>query len=138
MPWATPEDVIDRWVGPGTPGDEELIQRWLDDAAVIIRAEVPDIEERLEDEEVAPDLATIVFVQSRMVTRCLRNPRGVRQEGVGPYNTTYAGDNPGSPWLTDEERSLLLGEPVRPRQRAFIVDTTPPGALSSLPPDPWG
>ena len=138
MSWATPEDVIDRWVGPGAPADEDLIQRWLDDASVIIRAEVPDIDDRVDDPGTPPDLATVVFVQARMVMRCLQNPRGVRQEGVGPYNTTYAGDHPGTPWLTDEERALLLGEPVRGRQRAFTVDTTPPGALTSTPPNPWG
>ena len=138
MSWATPEDVIDRWVGPGTPADEDLIQKWLDDASVIIRAEVPDIDERLDDPDTPPDMATVVFVQTRMVMRCLQNPRGVRQEGVGPYNTTYAGDRPGTPWLTTEELALLLGEPARGRQRAFTVDTTPPEAVQVTPPDPWG
>jgi hypothetical protein len=137
MSWATPEDVIDRWVGPGAPADEELIQRWLDDAAVIIRSEVPDIDERLADPETPPDEATVVFVQARMVMRCLQNPRGVRQEGVGPYNTTYAGTAPGTPWLTTEELALLLGEPARGRQKAFTVDTTPAEAMTP-PPDPWG
>ena len=137
MSWATPEDVTDRWVGPGTPGDEDLIQRWLDDAAVIIRSEVPDIDERLEDENRPPDLATVVFVQCQMVMRCLRNPRGVRQEGVGPYNTTYAGDRPGSPWLTQEELALLLGEPARGRQRAFTVNTTPDEPWRDRPPYSW-
>lgn len=134
MSWTTPEDVIDRWVGPGAPTDDELIQRWIDDAEVVLRYEIPDIDARLADGLLTE--ATIVFVVARMVTRALRNPRGVRQEGVGPYNVTYSGDRPGDLWLTDDERAMLEGLPRR-QQRAFTVDPTPPGAGQVTFPDPW-
>lgn len=136
MSWATPDDIIDRWVGPGAPSDEALVQRWIDDAEVIIRNEVPDIDERLADLDIAPDEATVVFVVAQMVMRALGNPRRVRQEGVGPYNTTYAGDNPGSLWMDDDELAMLRGESARGRQRAYTINSTP--AMTRPEPDPWG
>jgi len=135
MSWADPQDVIDRWVGPGAPTDEELIQRWIDDAETVLKYEVPDVQERIDD-GVLP-VETVIFVVSRMVMRVLQNPRGVRQEGVGPYNVTYTGDRPGDLWLSDDERAMLEGLPRR-SQRAFTIDTTPAGAWTPVPPDPWG
>jgi hypothetical protein len=135
MSWADPQDVIDRWVGPGAPTDEDMIQRWIDDAETVLRYEVPDIEARLDEGTLTMD--TVVFVVCRMVIRVLRNPRGVRQEGVGPFNVTYTGDKPGDLWLTDDERAMLEGQPRR-RQTAFTIDPTPAGAWTPRPPDPWG
>lgn len=133
--WATPADVIDRWVGPGAPTDEDLIQRWIDDAETVLRYEVPDIQERLDDGRLTTK--AVVFVVVRMVTRALRNPRGVRQEGVGPFNVTYTGDRPGDLWLSDDERAMLEGTPRR-QQRAFTIDPTPKDAYRPVPPDLWG
>src|SRR5690606_34499602 len=104
MAWATPDDVIDAWVGPDAhPDDEGQRSRWLARAERRIRAAVPDIQARIDAEE--PDLLeNAVAVAVAMVTRVYRNPSGHRsvsgQETTGQFsgsNTiTFGGNNPGA------------------------------------------
>jgi len=117
MAWATPDDVIDAWVGPdAAPDDEGQVSLWLARAERRIRAAVPDIQARIDAEE--PDLLeNAVDVAVAMVTRVYRNPSGHRsvsgQETTGQFsgsNTiTFGGNNPGALELLDDERDLLAG-----------------------------
>lgn len=131
MSWTDPSDVTDRWAGSGQPHDTALIQRLIEDAEEIIRFEYPDIVDRVDDGEsgIAPEdplpIERIRLVVSRMVSRHLRNPDGVRQitESTGPFseNRTFAGDLPGQLLLLDEERRMLGYLPGAPKQKAFTV-----------------
>ena len=47
MPWATPDDVIDRWIGDGAPTDTAQVGLWIADAETLIRFEYPDIDTRV-------------------------------------------------------------------------------------------
>ena len=117
MAWATPDDVINAWVGPdAAPDDTEQVALWIGRAERRIRAAVPDIQARIDADE--PDLLeNAVDVAVAMVTRVYRNPSGHRsisgQETTGQYsgsNTiTFGGNNPGALELLDDERDLLSG-----------------------------
>jgi len=117
MAWATPDDVIDAWVGPdAAPDDRDQLALWIGRAERRIRAAVPDIQSRIDAGE--PDLLeNAVDVAVAMVTRVYRNPSGHRsisgQETTGQFsgsNTiTFGGNNPGALELLDDERDLLSG-----------------------------
>lgn len=117
MAWATPDDVLDAWVGPDVPPDDSTqIALWIARAERRIRAAVPDIQARIDGEEL--DLQeNAIDVAVAMVTRVYRNPSGHRsvsgQETTGQFsgsNTiTFGGNNPGALELLDDERDLLSG-----------------------------
>jgi hypothetical protein len=105
--WATPQDVINRWVGPGVPTDETLISALIDDAEAVVLAAYPLIQDRIDEGKLS--LGTVVMVVSRMVTRLLRNPEAVSywQQTTGPFGQARNfGDNTDI-WLSDNERALL-------------------------------
>jgi hypothetical protein len=124
----TADDVISRWVGSNPP-DLVAVGAFIEDASTLVRFEFPDIEARidadLDDGGVPSEQVRLVIV--RVVLRALRNPDNVRSRSDGPFSTTYAGDNPGDLWLTDDERAMLSGQ-RRTGGRAFTVDPTPAGA----------
>ena len=117
MAWATPDDVINAWVGPeAAPDDTDQVALWIARAERRIRAAVPDIQSRIYADE--PDLLeNAIDVAVAMVTRVYRNPSGHRsisgQETTGQFsgsNTiTFGGNNPGALELLDDERDLLSG-----------------------------
>ena len=117
MAWATPDDVINAWVGPeAAPDDTDQVALWIARAERRIRAAVPDIKSRIDADE--PDLLeNAIDVAVAMVTRVYRNPSGHRsisgQETTGQFsgsNTiTFGGNNPGALELLDDERDLLSG-----------------------------
>ena len=118
-PWATATDVISRWVGETPAPTEAVATTWIGDAETLIRFEYPDLQTRIDDVTVTLD--RVVLVVARMVIRALRNPDNVRQQQTGPFGTTYAGDNPGGLYLSDDDRKLL-GTSSGPTG-AFSVDT---------------
>ena len=129
MAWATPDDVIDSWIGDGIPTDEVLIERWIGRAERLIRRELPDLQDRI-DAAAEPDLAdTVTDVVVAMVTRVFRNPSGHRsvsgQETTGQFsgsNTiTFGGDNPGALELLDGERAALGAPGAKRGRHAFSV-----------------
>lgn len=129
--WATPADVIDAWIGDGTPSDDDKLALWIGRAERKIRREVPSLVERLAKSPPEQDLVeTVRDVIVAMVTRTFRNPEGVRstQRSTGPFSTgiTYGGDTPGELTLTEEERAALVG--VTSTGGAFAVDTIPTGS----------
>lgn len=137
MAWIAAGEVLARWVGDGAP-DESVVAQWVDDAETLITFEYPDIQTRIDD-EVLP-LARVKLVVARVVIRALRNPDNARVMNIGPAGMTYAGDNPGGLQLTAEDRSMLGAAAGAPRQRAFMIDTTPVHATGEgywLHPDVW-
>jgi hypothetical protein len=127
MPWATPQQFVDRWIGDGAPdvGDPKIAVK-IGDAEQTILSELPGIQASI-DAAVLP-ASRVEMVVCSMVERAFRNPKQLRQvgEGTGPFNisTTFGGDNPGAITLTDDERRLL-GYGPKAKRRAFTVDPTP-------------
>lgn len=125
MTWTQPEDITSRWVGGDPPQNELLLTALIGDAEMLVRSEFPDIDQRIEDEEVTTQ--QIIFVTVSMVTRALKNPDGVRQvmEQTGPFNEQRMYDRPGTIYMNDEERDLLGGSGAG-GQKAFTINTMPP------------
>lgn len=120
--WASVDDVRRRWMGSSWDFTDEQVRALLDDAEDAVRATVPSV-----DADIAANVLPaerVTRVVCRVVLRVLRNPDGKRSTNVttGPFsqNETYAGDNPGEVYLTDEDRRDLEGSRAR-RRRAFTV-----------------
>jgi hypothetical protein len=125
--WATVQDVKARWLTGEVPATDAQVQTLVDDAEDLVLSEFPGMETLVADGTVRQ--STVVRVVSRMVLRVLRNPDGIRQiqETTGQFtgSQTYAGDNPGEVYLTDQDRRDLTGK--RGARRAFTVSTIPRG-----------
>jgi hypothetical protein len=122
MSWTAPQDIIDRWVGPGAPTDEDLVQALINDAEAVITSEYPAIQGRI-DAGTLP-LATVQMVVARMVSRVLRNPETVTywQQTTGPFGQARNfGDNIDI-WLTENEKDLLA---PNNRGKAFSINLAP-------------
>lgn len=122
--WVVPSDVIDSWIGPNQPEDENVIGLWLDKAERLVLRRIPDLQARVAlDPDLMYDVRDVVVA---MVTRVFRNPEGIRQiqETAGSVSEgrTYGGDIPGGLDLTDAELARLGGVSDR---SAFTVDTVP-------------
>ncbi len=106
--YATPQDVDDRWFGRASfmePLDavtRDGVQRLLDDAHVVLRRKVPDIDERVSNGSLDFELVNLVL--ARAVLRVLRNPSGFQSEATGQVQYNYGsapeGTEPGSVGLT--------------------------------------
>lgn len=120
--WATLADVVDRWVGPGAPNDEVLVDALILDASNVILAEFPLIQDRIDGSALSAD--TVKLVVCRMVTRVLRNPENLTysQQATGPFSQgrNFGGDR--DIWLTAEERAMLAPEG---RGKAFSFNIAP-------------
>ncbi|WP_406234937.1 hypothetical protein [Nocardia sp. NBC_01009] len=141
MPWATAQNVRDRWIGPGPfPADitDAMLGVLVDDVEDSILAEFPDMQQRIDDYATPPTPPTpqaipqarVVKVVCRVILRHVRNPEGVRtkSEGLGPFPiaNTYGGNDPGTLYLTAEDREELAGlGSLGGGQKAFTVDTIP-------------
>lgn len=123
MAWASFNDVLDRWVGPGAPTDEDLVQALINDAEAVILSKYPRIQDRISNDLLPLGLVTMVVV--RMVMRVLRNPEGLTywQQNTGPFGQ---GKNYGTGnadiWLSDDEEELLSPKKA---DKAFSIDPAP-------------
>lgn len=129
--WTEPADVVSRWVGTDAPSvDNPVLPTLLEDAEDTALREFPDLLERVDgDGTTVPNTIPVRRVKkvlARVVIRHLRNPEGFRQtqEGAGPFQrgTTFGGEEPGSLYLTDEDRAELGGTLSG---SAFTIDQTP-------------
>lgn len=130
MAWATPQDVLDRWVGGGAPTDTDQISALIADAEAVVLAEFPKIQDRIDDNRL-PE-ATVVMVVCRMVSRILRNPEGLTywQQTTGPFGQARNyGSNGSDLWLTAEERKLL--SPTL-KGKAFSVNLAPNAGIAAI------
>lgn len=125
MLWTEATDVIRRWADAPDEPNYDNIEALIEDAEDTILGEFSDIQERIDDGSLP--IVRVQKVVARMVIRHLRNPAGLRtvQDTTGPYttSTTYGGEEPGSLYLTDQDRNELAG--VRVGQQAFTVSMFP-------------
>jgi hypothetical protein len=126
--YATPDDVAARW-RTLTTDEWARAETLLDDAASLIRAEVPDVDTRLADLEDPLDAGIPRLVSCAMVRRAMvaGDMSGVtsQSETVGSFTQQIAWANPsGDLYLTRKERTLLGGAAA---QQAFTVDLLPEG-----------
>lgn len=108
MSWASPQDIIDRWVGNDVPTDIDLLTALIADAESVILGTYPGIQIRIDNDSLR--LATVTMVVARMVTRLLRNPEGLTywQQQTGPFGQARNYGSSGQDiWLSTEEISLL-------------------------------
>lgn len=122
-PWATPDNIRERWLAGPLPQDDAQLETLIADAEDTILAEYPDVSERLAEGALSPERLQRVVV--RMAHRVLRNPEGYRQvtQGTGPFtgSATFGGDNPGELYLTDADRKDLGARTAIRRGRAFTI-----------------
>ena len=134
--WINSTDINNRWTSADNAPSSHVVDARIVDAETLVRWEFPDIDDRLAEDGAEPLLERVRFVVTQMVLRVLRNPEGVRSRTsqTGPFSetTTIGGDDPGSPWMTAEERSMLSRSPGSPRPSAFSVDLAPATAMSQF------
>jgi hypothetical protein len=112
MSWASPQDIIDRWVGSDIPTDTDLLTALIADAESVILGTYPGIQTRIDNNELS--LSTVTMVVARMVTRLLRNPEGLTywQQQTGPFGQARNYGSSGQDiWMSPEEVGILA--PVR-------------------------
>ncbi|QOT19730.1 Gp19/Gp15/Gp42 family protein [Paenarthrobacter sp. YJN-5] len=137
QPWTTPDQVIDRWLGPGKfPVTDSQLVTLIADAEDTILGEFPDVDARITAGSLRVD--TVRKVVARMVIRQLRNPEGRRQTNTvsGPYtdSVTYAGDDLGEMTLSESDRKELAPRGTSNR-RLFSVY---PVSRTEPPVQPFG
>lgn len=133
MTYAEYSDVVNRWTDSvELPASQSQVETLLADAESILLREFSNLVTDVTAGKIPESL--VVMVEAAMVTRRLRNPAGVRsiQEGAGPYQQTitHGGDEPGSLYLSDEERRLLSTNAYK--NKAFSIDQTPSTWRSSV------
>lgn len=143
MPIARVADLRARYEAPIGPADEPRVAQLLIDAESRLRAEVPDLDERIEDN--TPPEELVVLALCDMVARVLRNPAGYTSQTVGSLSYSVSGTSAASGRLevTAAERALLGIRGIR--QTATTIPyadytlarplTAPPGTYPSY--DPW-
>jgi hypothetical protein len=129
MSWATPQDILDRWVGGNAPTDTALLTALISDAEAVILSEFPKIQDRITAETLAEPV--VVMVVSRMVSRVLRNPDNVSywQQQTGPFGQARNFGDSIDIWLTAEEKEMLSS---KHGGKAFEVDLAPYATITSI------
>ena len=132
--FATATDVESRW-RPLSVAEKVTATTLLGDASATLRAECPEVDERLAAVPPALDPDIPKMIVCAMVKRAMiagADVEGVtaHQQTAGPFSQSLTYSNPmGNLYLTKAERRLLgCGG-----QRAFSVDMSPPAPV----PWPW-
>lgn len=106
-PFATAADLA--VVYPIASGDEAQASTWLGYASAVIRKSFPDIDTRIANDQLDPDLAKLVCIE--MVKRILANPDGAMtvSQTSGPFAITkgFGSLSVGDLALTQAEIDLL-------------------------------
>lgn len=125
--WVEPNDIIDGWIGPDVPDDEDKLDVWIERAEDMLLERVPNIEARIA--ALTLPMVRVERVVSAMVTRVFRNPKGerTRSSTTGPHSdsVTFGGDNPGELVLLPSELASLTPAASKRRSgKAFSISTT--------------
>lgn len=108
--FATADDLANRWRSL-TPDEQTRATTLLDDAAEIIRAAYPDIDDRIAAATLSAAMPRTVSIN--MVRRVMVNPSGVRSQSIGPYSAAYDSvTTAGDLVLTAADRALLDAKPA--------------------------
>jgi hypothetical protein len=104
------DDVAARLGRPLADTERGQVQALLDDAETIIRARVPDLDDRVDAGRLAPAVVRLVLVA--VVLRVVRNPGGYRSETAGDYSYTMDGRAASGALqvMPDEWRLLGVGD----------------------------
>jgi hypothetical protein len=129
-PFATPGDVEAIW-RPLTDAETSIVLARIELASDIVRAEVPDVDDRITAGSLLASTVRAVVVE--MVRRVMVNPDGDSSvtEQTGPFSTTRTRSRAvaaGEMYLTARELARLAGR--RATQRAFTI-TPGPGPVFS-------
>lgn len=112
--FATAENVLNAWIGADAPLDTAKVDYWIGRAERLLLREIPDLQERINSEQVSGE--DVVDVVVDMVTRVFRNPANTRStqksrttgQITESETTTAAGDTPGGLFLDPAEKERLL------------------------------
>lgn len=129
MAYATVDDVQARMGRPLTAEERQLATTLLDDVEAMLKARIPDLDERAAAD---PNYRTlVVMVESNAVTRVLKNPEGYRQETEGNYSYSLnVAAAAGYLLILDSEWALLGAA-----RGAWTI--TPVVRSRRCHPDPW-
>lgn len=107
---ATQLDIEARWRDL-TPAESGTVNALLDDASALLRAEYPDIDDRIATGNLDADV--VAGIVAGMVKRSLMSPEpGITQESetAGPFSHSHQFANPyGDVFLTKADRTLIEG-----------------------------
>ena len=84
MAYATVADVEARLGRSLDPSEQTIVQTRLNDVELIIRANIPDLDEKVADGTIDEDL--LVMIECEAVLRLIRNPEGYTAETDGNYS----------------------------------------------------
>ena len=130
MAYASPADVADRLGRPLSEAEQTQAPVLLEDAELLIRNRIRDLDERVAAGEILE--AAVVMVEANAVARVLRNPEGFRQEQSGDYMYTLDAQVASGRLFIDDAEWRLLG--VAPTAFTIVPKIgTPTGPC----PDPW-
>lgn len=137
-PFATPSDVAARWSGY-RDSDEDIAATLCEDASSILRAEFPDIDDRIANGSL--DRARATQVVAGMVKRALIAPMdGVdsQSETVGPYSYSQKYANAmQNIFLVAPDRLLILGYRAKGMSMRFGNTTNQQGQVYQQHVDSW-
>lgn len=105
--YANLTDVADRLGRPiSDPLEVTQVNAWLADTEAIIRARIPDLDQRVEDGDLSADVVRMVMTNA--VVRKALNPTGKQNERVDDYSYGLTEDAArGDLFLTDAEWDLI-------------------------------
>ncbi len=109
MAYASADDVAARLGRELDEGETLLVNTRLGDAELLLRQEIPDLDDRVADPIEWPDYeALVIMVEAEMILRLVRNPDGYSQESDGNYSyAIYQAVASGKLEVTDEEWERL-------------------------------
>ena len=104
---------------------QESIANWLLRAAsALVRSRYPGIDDLITAGTLSADVVALGV--ANMVVRVLRNPRGLRQETVGPFSRAYDTSNAaGLLVITDEEAVMFTVAAATPVMAVGSIRMTP-------------
>lgn len=132
-PFADVSDLEARWRSL-TPSEQTLATTLLADASAQVRAECPDVDERIADGSLDPDVPRRVvcaMVKRAMLAPADQAPMAQMQQTAGPFSLSGTFVNPtGDLYLTKTERRLLGCARVR-------ASSVQMGPVPCEPGPPW-
>jgi hypothetical protein len=106
MAYAQTSDVQARLGRPLTVDEGLQADAFLEDAEILIKARIPDLDDKVADGDIAE--ASVIMVESNAVVRLLRNPDGFIGESDGNYSYQKNGKlATGALEILEHEWSLL-------------------------------
>lgn len=127
-PFATVPDLEARW-RPLTEAEKARAAVLLQDASAMLRAECPDLDQRITDGTLDPEIPKMIVCamvrRAMYVSEDIGEGVSALQQTSGPFTRSVSWSNPnGNLYLSKAERKLLGCSSTK----AFMIDTMPPDA----------